>query len=722
LDDIIRVKDRFYISATSSLADDRTRVLKHGETFAVFDRHGDIRPIGRGVQGIYHEGTRFVSRLELSLDRHRPVLLSSTVKDDNAMLSVDLTNPDSSTNGQIDLPRGTIHLIRTKFLWQGACYESLVVSNFGLAPHEVVVTFRFEADFADIFEVRGLRRDHRGRRHKDLTEEGVVTLAYEGLDGQLRRTRLQFSPTPTEILPSEARFTLRLEPKEERNLYVIACCDSTEAAPYLPYDRAYQQADNALSLAKRNDCDIYTSNEQFNDWLNRSLADLHMMVTGTATGPYPYAGVPWYSTAFGRDGLITALEFLWVNPELCRGTLAYLAATQATEVIPEQDAEPGKILHETRRGEMAALGEIPFGRYYGTVDATPLFIMIAAAYFERTGDLAFIRSVWPNIDLALKWLDTYGDMDGDGFVEYARHSPNGLVQQGWKDSGDSIFHADGTMAQAPIALCEVQGYTYAAKRGAAEMARALGEPARADELIRQADALRGRFEEAFWDDDLSIYALALDGQKRPCRIRSSNAGHCLFAGIADGDHARRAAETLLGAELFSGWGVRTLSAGEVRYNPMSYHNGSVWPHDNALVADGLARYGLRDLSLKIMTGLFDASIFVDLHRLPELFCGFERRAGVGPTLYPVACAPQAWASGAVFLLLQSCLGLSINGRESRVRFDEPVLPPYLQQVRIKNLSAGKGTIDLLIHGHDRNVNVDILRMEGHVEIDHRLKS
>jgi glycogen debranching enzyme len=722
LDDIIRVKDRFYISATSSLADDRTRVLKQGETFAVFDRHGDIRPIGRGVQGIYHEGTRFVSRLELSLDRHRPVLLSSTVKDDNAVLSVDLTNPDSRTNGQIDLPRGTIHLVRTKFLWQGACYECLVVSNFGLASHEVVVTFRFEADFADIFEVRGLRRDHRGRRHKDLTEEGVVTLGYEGLDGQLRRTRLDFSPIPAEILPSEARFTLRLQPKEEQSIYVTACCDSTEASPSLPYDSAYHQANNALNLAKGNDCDIYTSNEQFNDWLNRSLADLHMMVTSTATGPYPYAGVPWYSTAFGRDGLITALQFLWVNPDLCRGTLAYLAATQATEVIPEQDAEPGKILHETRRGEMAALGEIPFGRYYGTVDATPLFIMVAAAYFERTGDLAFIRSLWPNIVLALKWLDTYGDMDGDGFVEYARHSPNGLVQQGWKDSGDSIFHADGTMAQAPIALCEVQGYTYAAKRGAAEMARALGEPAMADELIRQADALRGRFEEAFWDDDLSIYALALDGQKRPCRIRSSNAGHCLFTGIADPDHARRAAETLLSAELFSGWGVRTLSAGEVRYNPMSYHNGSVWPHDNALVADGLARYGLRDLGLKIMTGLFDASLFVDLHRLPELFCGFERRAGVGPTLYPVACAPQAWASGAVFLLLQSCLGLSINGRESRVRFDEPVLPPYLQQVRIKNLSAGKGTIDVLIHGHDRNVNVDILRMEGHVEIDHHLKS
>jgi glycogen debranching enzyme len=720
LDEIIRVKDKFYISATSSLADDRTRVLKEGETFAVFDRHGDIRPLGHGVHGVYHEGTRFLSRLELCLERYRPVLLSSTVKEDNAVLSVDLTNPDSGHDGRIDLPRGTIHLVRTKFLWQGSAYESLTVSNYGLMAHEVVVTLRFEADYADIFEVRGLRREHRGRRLMDKVGHDWVELGYQGLDGLVRRTRLLFSPSPTELFGSEAMFALSLKPKEERTILLTVSCDAAQEAPRVALREAYQRLTISLKVGRADQCDIYTSNEQFNDWLNRSLSDLHMMVTGTSTGPYPYAGVPWYSTPFGRDGLITALEFLWVDPTLCRGVLAYLAATQATEIIPEQDAEPGKILHETRRGEMAALGEIPFGRYYGTVDATPLFIMVASSYFIRTGDLAFIAALWPHIELALKWLDTYGDLDGDGFVEYARHSPNGLVQQGWKDSSDSIFHADGTLAQAPIALCEVQGYTYAAKQGAAELARALGHHALAEGLLRQAQALKDRFEEAFWCEEFGTYSLALDAQKRPCRIRSSNAGHCLFTGIADPVHARQAAETLLRSDSFSGWGIRTLSTAEVRYNPMSYHNGSVWPHDNALIAAGMAGYGFRELGLKVLTGLFDASLFVDLHRLPELFCGFERRRGEGPTLYPVACAPQAWAAAAVFLLLQSCLGLSIDGRGARISFAEPILPPFLQEVRIKNLRAGKSSVDLLVHGHDRNVNVELLRMEGHVDIDHSL--
>jgi glycogen debranching enzyme len=718
LDDIIRVKDKFYISATSSLTDDRTRVLKEGETFAVFDRQGDIRPIGRGVHGIYHEGTRFLSRLELCLDGHRPVLLSSTVKDDNAVLSVDLTNPDGP-DGDNPLERGTIHFVRTKFLWHGACYESVTVSNFGLTEHDIEVMFRFEADFADIFEVRGLRRQYRGRRLKDDIEHHRVVLSYQGLDGLIRRTRLEFSPTPTELFGSEARFGFRLQPKERRTLRLTVCCDAEQESPCLPYDGAYVNLTRGIKTARTEDCDIYTSNEQFNDWLNRSAADLHMMVTGTPVGPYPYAGVPWYSTPFGRDGLITALEFLWVNPSVCRGVLAYLAATQATDVIPEQDAEPGKILHETRRGEMAALGEIPFGRYYGTVDATPLFVMAAAAYFVRTGDLPFITSIWPNVEAALKWIDTYGDMDGDGFVEYARHSPNGLVQQGWKDSGDSVFHSDGTLAQAPIALCEVQGYAYAAKLGAADLASALGDVVRARALQDQAGVLKKRFEEAFWCEELATYALALDGQKRPCRVRTSNAGHCLFTGIADLQHGRRAAATLLNPDSFSGWGVRTLSAAEARYNPMSYHNGSIWPHDNVLIADGLARYGLREMSLRILTGLFDASLFVDLHRLPELFCGFERRAGEGPTLYPVACAPQAWAAAAGFRLLQTCLGLTVDGVHSRVAFVDPVMPPFLQEVRIKNLGVGKSRLDLMIYGHDRNVNVEILRIDGHVEVTHR---
>jgi glycogen debranching enzyme len=350
------------------------------------------------------------------------------------------------------------------------------------------------------------------------------------------------------------------------------------------------------------------------------------------------------------------------------------------------------------------------------VDATPLFVMLAAAYYDRTGDRTFIESIWPNIESALQWIDRYGDVDGDGFVEYARRSPKGLVHQGWKDSKDSVFHADGTLADGPIALCEVQGYVYAAKRRAAEMAAMFGDGARAQDLMAQAQTLQERFRQAFWCADLATYSLALDGQKRPCRVRTSNAGHCLFTEIASAAHAERMAYSLIREDLFSGWGLRTLAASEVRYNPMSYHNGSVWPHDNALTAYGLSRYGLREPVLKILSGLFDASLFIDLHRMPELFCGFPRRPGEGPTLYPVACAPQSWAAASVFLLLQACLGLSVRSHPSQVSFSYPLLPPFLEEVRIQNLRVGQGAVDLFIRRHAQDVSINIDRREGNVEI------
>jgi glycogen debranching enzyme len=365
---------------------------------------------------------------------------------------------------------------------------------------------------------------------------------------------------------------------------------------------------------------------------------------------------------------------------------------------------------------MARLGEVPFGRYYGSIDSTPLFVILADRYFERTGDRVFLATLWPHVQRALSWIDQYGDRDGDGFVEYARQSAVGLIQQGWKDSKDAIFHADGSLAAPPIALCEVQAYVYEARRGAARMADALGDSERARRLTDQAERLRAAFEERFWCEGESTYALALDGDKQPCRVRTSNAGHCLFGGIAAPERARRVAENLVAPEMFSGWGVRTVSSVESRYNPMSYHNGSVWPHDNGLIASGFARYGFDDLIAAPFGGLFDASITVEAHRLPELFCGFHRRPGEGPTLYPVACSPQAWASGVVFHLLQSCLRLSVNAQARMLSIDRPILPPFLTYLRFLNLSLPFGDVDLLFEQRPMDVAVTVLRQRGTFEV------
>jgi glycogen debranching enzyme len=543
-----------------------------------------------------------------------------------------------------------------------------------------------------------------------------VVLSYKGLDGVVRATHLAFRPQPVELSETEARFHVVLEAGEEVVLDVTVVCESQRKPELLTFREARAAAEHVLAHGRSQGADVFTSNEQFNDWLNRSVADLSMMTSDMPDGPYPYAGVPWFSTPFGRDGIITALECLWINPWMARGVLSFLARHQASDTNEARDAQPGKILHEARMGEMAALGEIPFGRYYGSHDATPLFVLLAARYYERTADREFITTLWPSIEGALAWIDRYGDLDGDGFAEYYRRSPHGLVHQGWKDSYDGVFHADGRLAEGPIALCEVQGYIYAARQGAADLAAALGHSTRAKTLRRQAEALRERFEEVFWSEELGTYGLALDGTKQLCHVRTSNPGHCLFTGIASQDRAERVAQLLVGEQMFSGWGVRTVAAGELRYNPMAYHNGSVWPHDNALIAQGLARYGLRDAALRVLEGMFDASIFVELHRLPELFCGFGRRPGEGPTLYPVACSPQSWAAGAVFLLLQAVLGLDVSATRREVRFSHARLPPYLEEVRIRGLRVGTATLDLQLQRHEANVALKVLRRDGPVEI------
>jgi glycogen debranching enzyme len=715
MDETIQVNDQFYILATSPRAEENARVLKHGDTFAVFDHFGDLRPVGMGEEGIYHEGTRHLNRLGLWVDRHRPLLLSSTVREDNALLTVDLTNPDVQVNGEVVLPRDTIHIHRSSFLWNGVCYSRLHIRNYALRPIELLLTLMYDADFADIFEVRGMKRERRGTILPPRLGADYAELSYCGLDEVVRRTRLDFSPTPLDVSATMARFQMKIASQAEEPICVVISCGA-ENSTCARFEPAFNQAAGELQRMRELDAHVHTSNELFNDWLNRSAADLHMMVSQTPYGMYPYAGVPWFSTPFGRDGIITALEYLWVNPELARGVLCYLAATQAQSLVPEQDAEPGKILHETRRGEMAALGEIPFGRYYGTADATPLFIVLAGAYFQRTGDLQLIEQLWPNILRALDWIDGYGDMDGDGFFEYARRSAKGLVTQGWKDSFDSVFHADGTLAEPPIALCEVQGYIFAARRAASELAVLLGHAVKAEQLADAAEHLRQKFEDAFWCEELSTYVLALDGAKRPCRVRTSNAGHCLLSAIASPARAVRTTSTLLEETSFSGWGIRTVATSEARFNPMAYHNGSIWPHDNALIAYGMSLYDLKRSAMKVLTGLFDASLYMDLRRMPELFCGFPRRSGEGPTLYPVACAPQSWAAGSVFLLLQACLGMAIDAPHNQIRFTRPVLPEWLETMTIRNLRVGQAHVDLWLERHAHDVGIHLVRREGELEI------
>src|SRR5215469_9144030 len=711
----VSVKNEFYVATGSPPLEERVRVLKYGPMFAVFDRFGDIRISGLGEHGIYYRGTRFLSRLRLILGHTPPLFLSSGVRADNVLFSADLTNVDLLHDDRVVLPKGSVHLVRSRLLREGVSYEQLRFTNYGPTPVRLPIRIEFASDFADIFEVRGVTRASRGERRPELIEHNQVVLSYKGLDNVTRNTRLWCSPEPSEISESHILVETELVPRETVKLQFIVQCEEKRPPSVSTFDTALASVVTEIKEKQAAECVIRTSNNQFDGWLDRSLTDVHMMTVGNPETDYPYAGVPWFSTVFGRDGIITALECLWVNPQYAKGVLQYLAATQALERDPLAEAQPGKILHETRHGEMATLGEIPFGCYYGSVDSTPLFVMLAGAFYQRTADLAFVRALWPHIELAIAWIDQFGDIDGDGFVEYQRQSTKGLIQQGWKDSSDSVFHADGTLAEPPIALCEVQGYTYAAKKCAANLSAALGETKRAQELEKQANALQQKFEDIFWCDELSTYALALDGQKQPCRVRTSNAGHCLYTGITHHNHADRVLRTLMQDDSFSGWGIRTVSSRERNYNPISYHNGSVWPHDNAIIALGFSRYGFTAEAANLLDSLFEASSFFELNRLPELVCGLHRRPGEGPTLYPVACSPQAWSAGSSFMLLQASLGLYLNAPEKRIILHGPVLPASISSIQIDGLQLGDSRLNLHAERRGAKTKVEVTHKDGPVD-------
>jgi glycogen debranching enzyme len=668
----------------------RLFALKHGDTFLVANGFGDI--LGEG-DGLFHDDTRLLSRFRLWLGGKTPSLLGATVGQDNVLFTANLANRPLPPLGGSSTPEGVIHVERKRLLWEARLYERLTLTNFAALATIVPLTLSFEADFRDMFEVRGTMRQFRGHALATEVTVDMVVLRYQGLDGKIRACGIAFSEQPAHLTPNRCDFVIGLAAHGRKEVYIEIGSNAPVQPSRTRFRAAAARARTCVRATLRRGATLRSSGLLFNEWMDKSRADLALLTTELPTGPYPYAGIPWFSTPFGRDAIVTALQMLWLDPSLARGVLTFLAGNQAQETSLFHDAAPGKIMHETRKGEMATLRELPFGQYYGGVDTTPLFVMLAGAYAKRTGDMVFIDKLWPVLCAAMGWIETVGDSNRDGFVDYARGAESGLANQGWKDSHDSVFHADGRDAAGPIALVEVQGYVFAAMQAMADLSDWRGQPDEGTAWRARSEKLRIAVEARFWVEELGYYALALDGEGKPCGVRGSNAGHLLFTGLPTPARGERVAACLLASPFNSGWGIRTLASGEMRYNPMAYHNGSVWPHDTALCAAGLARYGARDGVVRLISGMFEASARFDM-RLPELFCGFGRATGEAPVAYPVACLPQAWSSGAIFMMLQACFGLTLDAWRGEIHIDRPRLPIGIDQLTIRHLTLRDATIDL----------------------------
>jgi glycogen debranching enzyme len=687
-------ESHYFVPPSASIQERLPRALKSGDAFALLDPHGDALGAMHGPEGIYFRDTRHLSYWRMTLCGVYPMLLGSEIDERVDAMIVDLTNPDIVNSDKVVIPNDAIHVNRAKFLFDNCVHERIAVRNFDDRAHCLTLEFTIGSDFQDMFEVRGERRPRRGQKLATTCTAQSVVHRYQGLDHIERTTEIRFDPAPTKVQEHRVEFELSLAPGERR----VICCLTTfdqraGESPGRAFSRAYRRLRERRRRQQQERPVMRSSNSLFDVVIDRSISDIATLTTETEAGPCVYAGIPWYCTLFGRDSLITALELLWYDPKIARGTLLRLAELQADKEDPSADAEPGKIMHEMRFGEMANLHEVPFGLYYGSVDSTPLFVYLAGEYFARTGDQQTIEQLWPNLEAALQWLDISGDRDGDGFFEYGARTGEGLRNQGWKDSFDSISHADGRLAEGPIAVVEMQAYAYGAWLSAADICKARGNGAAAREWRERADDLRRRFDETFFDQEMGTYILALDGEKHPCRVVASNAGHALLTGIALPHRAEAVARRLMAADCFSGWGIRTLARGERRYNPMSYHNGSIWPHDNALIAAGFSRYGFQGEAGRLFSALFDAACYFDQNRIPELFCGFARKKGRGPTLYPVACAPQAWSSATPLFLLQATLGLRVKGCDG-IDFQSPVLPCFLSKLSIDGLNCNGASVAL----------------------------
>ena len=728
-------------------------VLKEGQLFVVADRDGDIKSLNLEGQGLYYRDRRHLSLFEMGVNGTRLTLLSSA-GELNFMSTLQFSNDLLLGNdGRVLAEPRTISITRQRFVL-GSLNERIELFNYNQHPITLVLRFTCGSDFRDMFDVRGFDVGAGGASGEvepiQVRAEGV-TLGYRGPKGARRRTHIAFDPPPDHIEIVNARlkqlsraegptldhrdeglvmppmsamqFEIDLPPMIQRSIELSVTPESdTDEALFTP--RATLEASgsriDSASDAIRERYDewrssstrIETDHEVFDHVMDRAALDIRLLVESFDGNLVPTAGIPWFAVPFGRDSLIVSTQTLSLRPDIARGTLRFLARHQGQHLNYMRGEAPGKILHEVRPGATGAVGDSIF---YGSIDSTPLFLVALGEYLTWTGDLDLARELLPNAEAALEWMATYGDADGDGLLECTRYPSEGLGDQGWKDSPDSMNHADGEPADQPVALAEVQAYAFAAHRHMARIYSWLGQPEKVRTQRAAAERVRSLFFQAFAMDDEGgpYWAMGVDATGRRIETITTNPAHALWTGLLHNSDGKLAAQRLMSDDMLSGWGLRTLSARARTFNPMSYHNGSVWPHDNALIALGMKRAGADAASRTVATQIFDAALLFPGSRLPELWCGFPRdpRHKSAPGQYPVGCSPQAWAAGSAFMLLQALLGLEVDALSKVMRL-RPSLPAWLSRISVRNMCAADARVDFDVVRDGHRVLVDVIEDGG----------
>ncbi len=722
-----------------------TLTLKDDDLFLLADTLGNVGGCmgddRRASMGLFCKDTRYLSRLELQIEGQSPILLSSTA-DKGFILSVLCANPRIG-----DRIKAESIGIKRELVLNGGLFEEIEISNYSTTAVSFEMSLTFDADFVDLFEIRGSNRDRRGQLLRVLEEveekpsegsdnpdasgssdiaaansvkEPKLTLAYQGLDGVLLESRIQFvHHPPDEMRGFTAIWRVQMESHETLMLgYRLQMCANGRSASAVSPPMTLSQAKAAEMMEEQHwqqrITRIRSDKNTFNQIIERAEQDIYLLRQSFGQGKVLSAGVPWFSTLFGRDSIIAASQVLMLDPQIARETLNILAVYQGKAEDEWRDEQPGKILHEIRFGEMARCQEIPHTPYYGTVDATPLWLMLYAEYFAWTADYETLDGLWENAIAAMDRIDR--SCQATGYLSYLRKSQRGLANQGWKDSEDCIVNRKGQLAQGPIALCEVQAYVYAAKVRLSQIARMKKRIDLAERWEEESRDLKVRFNRDFWLEDQDYCALALDGDNKPVDGITSNPGHCLSLGILSPEKAYSVAERLRAPDMFNGWGIRTLSSLSPAYNPMGYHIGSVWPHDNSLIALGLRSLGLIDQALELSKGLLDMTKRQPYNRPPELFCGYERANDNDPVQYPVACTPQAWATGSVFQLIHTMVNLVPDAPGNYLRIIDPALPESINQLTLRNLRVGQTLLDLEFERSGTSTACRVSKKRGNLRV------